>query len=350
MGGIVDLELHCLLFYWHPKANPFRRLRWLGHNQAPKRLLVAERPFFVSPRKQCSTYALSVKMLGTGRCSYGTIRGILRALADAVARLGKLAAGLAVCLLFLVLTSILLAEPKSADKRLKWDKQTEIGSEFFREQTIRTFEFNIPEESLAQLGRSSRTYVSGEVTEGQHVLADAGIRLKGVGSFRSIDAKPSFAVKFDEFVAGQAYRGLKKLMFNNSAQDATYLNELLGTQLFQDGGVPAARVTHARVRLNGRDLGLYVVIEAMNKDFLQRHFGSAKGNLYEGYAQDINGHLEQDNGEDDTREDLRSLYEACLIPDSTERWEQLNKVLDVDRFVSFVAMELLTAHWDGYAV
>src|SRR6185503_10190087 len=27
-----------------------------------------------------------------------------------------------------------------------------------------------------------------------------------------------------------------------------------------------------------------------------------------------------------------------------------NKVLDLDRFVSFVAMEMLTSHWDGYAI
>ena len=115
-------------------------------------------------------------------------------------------------------------------------------------------------------------------------------------------------------------------MFNNSAQDSTYLAELLATQLFKDAGVPAARVTHARVRLNGRDLGLYVVIEAMNKDFLKRHFGSGKGNLYEGYLQDVHGRLEQDNGDDQTQADLRALNEACTISDPAERWEQLNKV------------------------
>ena len=63
------------------------------------------------------------------------------------------------------------------------------------------------------------------------------------------------------------------------------------------------------------DLGLYVVIEAMNKDFLKRHFGSGKGNLYEGYLQDVNGRLEQDNGEDLTQADLRALHAACAIVD-----------------------------------
>ena len=74
--------------------------------------------------------------------------------------------------------------------------------------------------------------------------------------------------------------GLTKLMLNNSSQDQTFLSELLATRLFRDAGVPAARVTHSRVTLNGRDLGLYVAIEAMNKRFLKRHFGKATGNLY----------------------------------------------------------------------
>ena len=224
------------------------------------------------------------------------------------------------------------------------------GAEFFQDPTVRIFDFKIPEAALMELTRSSRTYVSGQITEGEEVLTNVGIRLKGMGSFRGVDEKPSFAVKFDEFVENQTYRGLKKLMFNNSAQDSTYLAELLATQLFEDAGVPAAHVTHARVRLNGRDLGLYVVIEAMNKDFLKRHFGSGKGNLYEGYLQDVHGRLEQDNGDDETQADVRALHEACTIPDPAERWQHLNNVLDVDRFLSFIAMELLTTHWDGYAI
>ena len=221
---------------------------------------------------------------------------------------------------------------------------------FFADPAIRVFDLRVPEEGMSQLGQSAKNYVKAELTEGDTTLADVGVRLKGMTSFRSIHEKASFSMKFDEFVEGQTYRGLKKLMFNNSVQDRTYLSELLATQLFQDAGVPASRVTHARLRLNGRDMGLYVVVEAMNKDFLKRQFGSGKGNLYEGFLQDINGRVEQDNGEDRSRADLQKLSEACALADPKERWEQLKNVLDVDRFVSFIAMEMLTTHWDGYAV
>ena len=226
----------------------------------------------------------------------------------------------------------------------------EPGAEFFTEPTIRVFNLRVSDAALNQLRRSPRSYVTGTVTEGNHGLTNVAIRVKGMGSFRSVDEKPSLAVKFDEFATNQHYRGLNKLMFNNSVQDRTYLAEMLATQLFRDAGVPASRCTHAQVQLNGRDLGLYVVMEAMNKQFLKQHFADASGNLYEAYLLDVNAPMEQDGGEPGDQSDVRALYSASRIPAPSERWRQLNKVLDVEHFVSFVAMEMLTSHWDGYAI
>ena len=139
-------------------------------------------------------------------------------------------------------------------------------------------------------------------------------------------------------------------MFNNSVQDPTYLAEFVATGLFRDAGVPASRVTFARVQLNGRDLGLYVVIEAMTKRFLKEHFQNSKGNLYEGYLVDIDSPLDQDNGDSTGQQDRIALLQAATVPEPRPRFQQLNQVLDIDRFVSFVAMEMLIGHWDGYAI
>jgi spore coat protein H len=248
--------------------------------------------------------------------------------------------------LFLALVPALIAVSAGAAEKTK----KAPGDKFFTEPEIRTFHFEVSEAALNQLRRSPRSYITGTVREGQHVLTNVAIRLKGMGSFRSIDEKPSLAVKFDEFATNQHYRGLNKLMFNNSVQDSSYLAEMLATQLFRDAGLPAARSTHARVQLNGRDLGLYVMFEAMNKQFLKQHFTDAGGNLYEAYLGDVDGPMEQDGGTDTSMADLRALHAACRVPDQAQRWRELNKVLDVDRFVSFVAMEMLTSHWDGYAI
>jgi hypothetical protein len=222
------------------------------------------------------------------------------------------------------------------------------SAEFFSEPVLRTFHFEIAETNLALLRSAPRSYITGTIREGAHLLTNVAIRLRGNGSFRSLDEKPSFAIKFDEFAEGQTYRGLEKLMFNNSIQDATYFAEFMATQLFRDAGQPAARVTHARVKLNNRDLGLYVVIEAMNKDFLKQHFKNPHGNFYEAPFRDIDLPLEQDGGTIADQSDLKNLHRVCSITNAAERWRELPKVLDVDRFLSFAAMEMLVAHWDGY--
>ncbi|MDB6035145.1 MAG: cotH 3, partial [Verrucomicrobiales bacterium] len=60
--------------------------------------------------------------------------------------------------------------------------------------------------------------------------------------------------------------------------------------------------------------------------------------------------LELDNGTNKTQSDVRDLLETCRVSDPAERWKQLDKRLDVHKFVSFVAMEVLVGHWDGYAI
>jgi hypothetical protein len=139
-------------------------------------------------------------------------------------------------------------------------------------------------------------------------------------------------------------------MLNNASQDPTYLAELIATQMFREAGVPAARVTHAFVEVNGRALGLYVLVEAMNKEFLKQHFRSGKGNLYEAYLQDIDQKLDQDGGNETSQADLKRLLEITRIQNPIERWARLPEVLDVDRYLSHLAVEMFTSHTDGYAL
>jgi spore coat protein H len=201
------------------------------------------------------------------------------------------------------------------------------------------------------LRRDTREYVRATLRErlpdGGSIFTNVGIHLKGMGSFRPIDQKPALTVKFNKFVEGQHFHGLTKISLNNSVQDRTYLNEILCTELFREAGVPAARVGHARVYLNDRYLGLYTLVEGLNKPFLRRHFSDTHGNLYEGHTKDVNEWLDQDNGEVTSQSDLKALAEAAQSP-AAERWRRLGALVDLDRFVSMLAAEVLMAHWDGY--
>jgi hypothetical protein len=184
-------------------------------------------------------------------------------------------------------------------------------------------------------------------------LTNVALHLKGAaGSFRGVDDKPAFTVNFGRFADGQRFHGLQKIHLNNSVQDPSYLNEFLAGELFRAAGVPAPRVTWAFVELNGRKLGLYVVKEGFTKDFLSLYFQKNNGNLYDMEpGREVTERLQKDTGSGpDDWSDLRRLADACREPDVTKLWPRLQQTLDTERFISFMAMEVITCHWDGYAL
>lgn len=223
--------------------------------------------------------------------------------------------------------------------------------DLFAQPKVFEIKIEVPSASLDSLKNDPHKYVRGVVREGSRVFTDAGIRLKGSGSFQPIEKKPSLAIKFNEFISGTKFYGHSKLFLDNSRQDPTFLCEAIGGDLFRAAGVPAPRHNYARVELNGRDLGLYVVEEAVNKDFLSKYFSRTKGNLYEGSSADITEKLEKDSGdESQDQKDIKALAAAAKEPDPAARLKKLNGVLDLDRFISFAATEVFTWHRDGYSL
>ncbi len=231
----------------------------------------------------------------------------------------------------------------------------ENSENFFESGFIPQIHIRIAETNLARLRRNDRNYVRATVKEGDTVYEEVGIHLKGAaGSHRPVDdEKPAFTLNFDKFVDHQSFHGLDKLSLNNSVQDGSYMTEAICSELFLAAGVPTARATHARVWLNGRDLGFYVLKEGFDKTFLKRHFKNVNGNLYDGgFLREITEPLELTSSDGDVRNraDLKALAAAAREPDHTKRLDRMRQVLDLDRFLSFAALEMLTWHWDGYVM
>ena len=173
----------------------------------------------------------------------------------------------------------------------------------------------------------------------QHRYGDdteVAIHLKGgSGSFRGIDDKPALTLNFDRFHKAQYFHGLDKIHLNNSVQDPTFMTENICGALFRSAGVPAPRATNARVELNGRDLGFYVLLEGFDTLFLRSHFQNPYGRLYDGgFCVDITAPLQvlSNTGPKD-RADLRALMLAAQEPDPGKRWRRLEPLLDLDRFI-----------------
>src|SRR5438132_3030110 len=120
--------------------------------------------------------------------------------------------------------------------------------------------------AIRSLRREPRRYMSATIREGDTIYTNVELHLRGsIGSFRPVDDKPGLTIKIEK--GAQRFHGLKKFHLNNSVQDPTYLSEWLCTDLFRRAGVPAPRVSHAFVELNGRKLGFYLLKESFNEDF-----------------------------------------------------------------------------------
>lgn len=198
-----------------------------------------------------------------------------------------------------------------------------------------------------------RPEVKVTVREGGETYTDVALHPKGAaGSFRAFDDKPAMTLNFSKHKKGRTFHGYAKISLNNSVQDPSYLSEIICREMFVEAGVPAPKVEHATVVLNGQDWGLYVVSEGWGKPFLRRFFKNVDGNLYDsGFLRDVTDDLQVNSGDEkESRAGLDRLVDASNEPSPAKRWERLNEVLDMDRFLTFVAMEVLTCHWDGYSL
>jgi hypothetical protein len=241
------------------------------------------------------------------------------------------------------------AAPSSASAPTR---KADASDEFFSSGFIPHIRIEIAKTNLNALRRAERVYVRCTIREGSNVWEEVGIHKKGAaGSNKDLNENPALTLNFDKFVDRQKFHGLDKFHLNNSVQDNSLLCEAICAKLFLDAGVPASRVTHARVELNGRDLGMYVLKEGFDKTFLKRHFKNPSGNLYDGgFLHDIDAGLERDSGTGDVKNqaDLKALAAAAKDPDPASRFSRLEKLLDLDQFIDFLALEIMTWHWDGY--
>jgi len=196
------------------------------------------------------------------------------------------------------------------------------------------------------------TYFPATITIDGDVVENVAVRKKGF--FGSLSTtKPSLKVKFNEYVEGAEYFGLKRLTLNNSISDPSYVKQCIGYWLFREAGVPASRCNFATVKLNGEDLGIYVHIESLKKQFLRRHFGNDDGNMYEGALSDFRpGWIEtfqkKTNKLEPDRSDIEALVPAVEAPD-VEFLDAIEPLVDIDSFIDMWATELLVMHADGYA-
>jgi hypothetical protein len=215
---------------------------------------------------------------------------------------------------------------------------------------------------------SNYAYVRSEVEFDGERITDLGVRLKGNSSYSVSTGSPRrpFKLDFDRFIDGQHFAGLSSLNLNNAAFDSSQVRETFAFALFRELGVPAPRTGHALIYLTvpglyeHEFLGLYTLVEEVDKKFLKHNFSDSHGLLLKPGGMRGLVYLGDDwskyesryipKNEAQPRETQRVIELSRLInrgDDATFR-QQIESHLAVDEFLRYVAVNAAITNFDSF--
>ncbi len=196
---------------------------------------------------------------------------------------------------------------------------------------------------------------------------DAAVRYKGNGTYlRSQNGiKRPFKVDLDRQVPADGPAGRTTLNFANLVTDDSCLHDTLAYEVYRDAGVPAPRTAFARLFLTtnaapARALGLYALVENLDRDFAADQFGTRAGALFK----PVTPRLFADLGDD--WDDYRPIYDpkhritaeqsrrvidfARLVTgaDDATFAARAGEFLDTDAFARFLAVTVLLSSYDSF--
>ena len=123
------------------------------------------------------------------------------------------------------------------------------------------------------------TYYPADFKWNGQVVRNIGIRSRGTGSRSGV--KPGLRVDFNRYSTDQNFLGLKSFILRNNTQDPSGMRERLSMELFKRMGVVAEREAHAQLYINNAYVGLFTIVESLDKTFLTKNFNENDGHLYE---------------------------------------------------------------------
>ena len=171
--------------------------------------------------------------------------------------------------------------PRSPDEFFGLDRIWDIHLKIKRDDWVGMFPAPRGPDSKRMRFFGKFSYTSGDVSIGSFKATGIGVRMKGNTSFAATAGtlKRSFKLDFDRNDPTGRFLGLTKLNLHCNALDGTQIKEAVSYQLYRDAGMVACRTCFARVFLTipgeveRAYLGLYTVVEQVDRAFMARNLG-----------------------------------------------------------------------------
>jgi len=185
-----------------------------------------------------------------------------------------------------------------------------------------------------------------------HFLHKIGLRKKGfLGSIFS--SAPSIKINTAKYSANQPIGATPYITLNNNSEDPTRLIQCLLYRVFEWANYPTPRCNLAVVSVNNEALGVYTHIEAIDRHFLERNFGTSQGDLYEATLTDfnkkwINRWEIKTSSTDPNKNRLRKIASILETTPSADLIDELEDYINIELFIRYWALEVLLDHFDGF--
>ncbi|TGB12121.1 CotH kinase family protein [Streptomyces sp. MZ04] len=236
----------------------------------------------------------------------------------------------------------------------------------------------------------ARLTLARSTTPGDTLLSTGAFSMVNSGNMTAHAPKRSWKVDLEIGESQDRLYGMERVNLKAMYNDPSQMREAVAWRLLDRAGIPAAQHTYATFSLNDRYMGLYSVIEQVDKKFLKDHFGkNSAGNLYKAYCGDVGcatlehrtgtgggddgrqyftaGSVDDDRtyrlktNEDDpaanTYDDLATLIRAVngvQLPGGDDRFKSdtfrasVERVLNVRAFLRWAGANVLLGSWDNY--
>lgn len=195
-------------------------------------------------------------------------------------------------------------------------------------------------------------------------LDNVGFRLRGNTSREA--EKKSFKISVNSFEKGRNFYGLEKLNLNGEHNDPSLVRAKLAWDLFRDVGIPCSRANYVQFFINNENKGLYLNVEHIDEEFLQKRMQDPTGNLYKClYPADLHykgaspflyslpeswGRRAYDlktNVVEFNYSDIAHLIDVFNNEMGEEFKCEIEKIFDVDAYLKVIAVDILISNWDG---
>ncbi|MSO19005.1 MAG: hypothetical protein EXQ56_00845 [Acidobacteria bacterium] len=163
-----------------------------------------------------------------------------------------------------------------------WAQTASQTSEaLFDDSVVHEIHLTMAPADWAQLKANFRadTYYQANFSWSGQQVQRIGVRSRGNGS--ASGEKPYLGLDFSRYVSSQRFLGLSAFRLKNALQDWSFVHDRLSMALFRRMNIPAPREAFAKVFMNGDYIGLYIIIEEMDTNFLNRVYGESAGYLFQ---------------------------------------------------------------------